>query len=397
MAVFYANSLSGNDANNGSTWLLAKKTFSSVFTAAAAGDIIYLHGYFSPNALNKANMFIIGAGFAEFNGGASSFSSVSAGSTFINVSFTNFIYLWNASGGGYFYDCIFRGNVKSFDDNSTLGNHSFHRCQFYNHSGAAVTWNRAGNMQFYNCAFANNAYDILYSGSSSGACVFRNCVFRSPYMIWWNAGGIALSDQNVFDFSYGKNLYGTDKLTLAAWQSASTRDATSIDRNWSTDVNDWANQMLRPNPASYLLTAGLGSTPIGLPYPSLGISGNRNSSYWSGGTFSNTELDASNRLILSAGQTLGTWASTVVDNGSQMHIKSIDPFVSNELYPVTYVDKDTGDSPNYLNIEFRGSASTFSANDASPSWTTIPRRGEFAMFASSAWYRYWQVRLTLRA
>lgn len=45
--VYYANSLTGNDANDGLTPASAKKTFTAAFNAAAAGDIIDLTGTFT--------------------------------------------------------------------------------------------------------------------------------------------------------------------------------------------------------------------------------------------------------------------------------------------------------------------------------------------------------------
>lgn len=42
MAILYVRSTDGNDADNGSTWALAKATLAGAFTAASAGDTIYV-------------------------------------------------------------------------------------------------------------------------------------------------------------------------------------------------------------------------------------------------------------------------------------------------------------------------------------------------------------------
>lgn len=42
MAIFYVRSTDGNDANNGSTWALAKATLAGAASASAAGDTIYV-------------------------------------------------------------------------------------------------------------------------------------------------------------------------------------------------------------------------------------------------------------------------------------------------------------------------------------------------------------------
>jgi hypothetical protein len=58
--TIYANSISGNDANNGLSQLTAKKTFTAAFTTAAAGDIIDLTGTFTWGDVGETTAAITG-------------------------------------------------------------------------------------------------------------------------------------------------------------------------------------------------------------------------------------------------------------------------------------------------------------------------------------------------
>ena len=211
-------------------------------------------------------------------------------------------------------------------------------------------------------------------------------------------GALFVGDWNCFDFTNGKCVVnGVDKTTLATWQAAMTAptDANSIDRVWRTAVGDYANNVLYPNPASFLLTAGPGATPIGIQRPALTVSNNTNQALWTGGVFSGTEVDGSGYLVLSAGQTVGTWSSDVIDFGANLDLYSVRIGGVNED-ATHYIDTDTADSPGFYNIEVRGSSTSFAKTNGTLTWVTVPRGAEVGQFLSPNAFRYWQIRLTLR-
>jgi len=163
-----------------------------------------------------------------------------------------------------------------------------------------------------------------------------------------------------------------------------------------TDMADPLKMASRPTPASFLLTADNGGGPIGVTKPAVTLSNNRNASLWTGGVFSNCEIDGSGNLVLSAGQTLGTYKTDLIDFGANLDAHSVEIFTAGSDRPNTYVDYDTGDSPNHVNIRIRGSATSFLKTDSSPSWVIVPLGDEIGAYMSNG-LRYWQIELTLRA
>lgn len=406
MAILYVNSITGLDANNGSTWALAKKTLAGVNTTAAAGDTIYAHGIFNEAIPVAKTLVWIANGLFVIDGTAKNGSLLAtAALTVIGATFTSFIdapIKTNGSGSAstLFVNCEFR-NQPSALSGTFPSNPYFVNCSFFGHTTAAIDLGASGSLFTYlhNCVFSNNAIGIRSAANTVRA---RYCAFRD--VIMWSAtaqGQVeATTDFNVYDFSVGKCVFNAvDKTTLATWQAAigAPKDTNSIDRVWSADVGDYANGVLRSNPASYLLTAGPGGTPLGLQLPALTLSNNRNASLWTGGVFSNCEIDGSGYLVLSAGQTVGTYKTNVIDFGAAINAKSIEISLAGEgLNVVPYVDYDTADSPGYYNVRVRGSNTSFLKTDASPSWVIVPRRAEIGAYMSNA-LRYWQVELTLRS
>lgn len=408
MAILYVNSQSGNNSNSGASMALAKLTLAGANSAASAGDTIYCQGRFLETIPVSKQLYWIGLGYCEFNGNGTAGVAPITGTSYRNITFTGFsdraitpAYNTTIS----FVDCIFRDMPRGLrlyeSENWTIL-----RCRFYNLSIYGIEFTAAigsgtGLTQILNCAFYGNGTDIYGCNSFAGgqAYIYYN-TFGSPIMISHNAannGYVGGMDWNVYDFANGKNVYNSvNKTTLAAWQAsiAAPRDINSIDRVWRADVGDYANRSLRPNPASYLLTAGPGGTPLGIPKPALTVSNNTNSSLWTGGVFTNTELDGSGYAILSVGQTVGTVATKVIDAGASINASAVELGVAGE--DATHsIDTDTGDSPNYYNVEIRASNSVFVDSAVSPSWVTLPRGGDIGSSLSGA-YRYWQIRVTLR-
>ena len=138
--------------------------------------------------------------------------------------------------------------------------------------------------------------------------------------------------------------------------------------------------------------------PIGLAYPGYCLSSNRNSSLWTGGNFTNCEINGSGNLVLSAGQTVGTYQSDVIDLGAAIYISRINLFLTAEGYTnqYPYVDYATAEATHQRTIRVRASNSSFGKSDGSPSWVEVPRNAVLWDYGFNA-LRYWQVELTLRS
>ncbi len=416
MSVLYVDAISGADANSGASWALAKKTLSGANAVASAGDTIVCTGRFLETIPVK-QLFWNGFGYCEFNGNGGSGANPAASTSFRNITFTGWLQgpfgngNYNSTGlvttaGIQFYDCIFRDMPCALSGGQSSGATAiFSRCLFYNLTTYAACAFNSNFFTFLGCVFFANTVDLYqYSG---GTLTCRFCCFGSPIMINNQyASNLCNGNYNVFDFTNGKNIANAvDKTTLAAWQ-ASTQGTTpgsesnSIDRVWRADVADYANRLLHSNPAGYLLTAGapILNPTMGNPKPAIGISNNTNASLWTGGVFTNTQLDGSGYLVLSAGQTVGTWASDVVDLTTSTTLYNVNVVTSGEVYPTTYCSTNTTDSSAIpgLQMEIRGSDTVFLKGDVSPAWITMPRGAEIGGFVATNKFRYWQIRLTLR-
>ena len=401
MAIFYVNAVTGNDGNSGASWALAKKTLAAVATAASTNDVVYAHGYFSENFPSKALYWIakgtVIVDFANLYNGATLSGWNVQGFTFCRA---QSYAAWCSGGSNLFQDCVFcdqPGGVVVVQNGASI---TLINCQFFNHSVAATGGTGGSNTgTFYldNCVFAGNA--VSWLRNTGGATVrARRCVFAD--VVFFNASAASaidtLQDWNAYDFSIGKCVINSVNYTsLATWKTllASPKEINSLDQTLS--VGDALVGALRATPSANLLTQGPAGTPIGLLAPAVTLSNNKNSALWTGGVFSNTEIDGNGYIVLSAGQTTGYWRSDVIDFGAALPAQRVEIVTSAEIYPTAYVDYDTGDSPGYVNIRVRGSNSLFAKNDGSPSWTIVPRNAEIGAYLSNH-LRYWQIEITLR-
>lgn len=402
MATLYVNSITGNDSNSGASWALAKKTLSAVATAAATNDTVYAHGYFSESFPTKT-LYWIGRGKVIVDY-ANSLNGPTSSSCYIqNFEFRRALsYAWWAGGGTIlFFNCIFRDQPGGIVATQNTAQIYIINCRFYNHSVAATGGtggSSSGTFYIDNCVFAGNAVSWLRNIGTSTVRA-RRCVFADA--VFFNASAASvidtLQDWNAFDFSIGKCVVNSvDYTSLANWKTllGSPKEINSIDQTLA--LGDKTVGALYPTPSANLLTQGPGGTAIGMPIPAVTISNSANSALWTGGVFSNTEIDGSGNLILSAGQTLGSWQSDVIDFGATLDAKRVEVIANNEILPTTYVDYDTGDSPGYLTIRVRGSNTLFAKTDGSPAWVAVPRQADIAEFMTGN-FRYWQIELTLRA
>lgn len=401
MATLYVNANTGNNSNNGTTWALAKLTLAGVNSAATAGDTIYAHGIFYELLPVTKQLNWIGFGVCVFDQNGGACPTPSANTTFLGVNFRNSGVSGAArpASGASFTSCIFFNSVYGLYVTGNPASCTFTDCLFTNCSTAGL-YAPAGSFNgvLTNCTFAGNGTDIL---ALAGTFQCNKCSFGSLIMINNNTASVlpvSATDNNVYDFTAGKCIFNAvDKTTISAWRTSlgTPRDANSIDRAWTTneDVGDFANGSYRSPSGGYLLTAGPGGAAIGLLNKSYTISNNTHaSSGWtSGGTFSNTTVDGSGNLVLVGAATSGTWTSAEIDFGVPVNILRIETQATGEVYPTTYLDTDTGDSPGFLNVEVYGSNSA----SGTPTFVAVPRRGEVANVTTNL-YRYWTVRLTLR-
>lgn len=410
MATFYANAITGNDANDGTSWALAKKTLASAYAAAAVDDTIYLHGRFTESLTIAKRLIFRAEGYACLDGGGAIAHGLSVsgmieihGLKFTGFSFAGIRY---ASGMiSHLYNCDFVGNVAGMDCTAYASHTSgtIRNCVFRDNTSYAIgcVGNSAiFNASVQNCVFINNPAAFYFAGYSY-AVTLSKCLFNNGYV--FNAA----HHVTIIQYGSGSNIYnvtgggckwtfaGVEYTTLASYVSlVGSIDVNPIDSTWETYVGDSVNGLLRPIPSSYLLTAASDGDSIGLTLPAVTVSNTANALLWTGGVFSNTEIDGSGYLVLSAGQTSGYWRSDIIDFGAAINAKMLEVSVAGEDTN-NYLDYDTGDSPGYFNARVRGSNVPFLKTDVSPAWVTVPRRAEIGAYMSNA-LRYWQVELTLR-
>jgi hypothetical protein len=399
MAILYVNANTGNNSNNGTTWALAKLTLAGVNTTATAGDTIYAHGIFVELLPVSKQLNWIGHGLCVFDQAGFTTAAPAANTTFTGIQFKGgTVACVSVTANVNFTSCEFSDALIGIKVGATTSGANVYDCKFIRCStaGVQIAGNFSANI-LSTSVFGANGVDVQIASGSPGTLQMFRCVLGSPIMVDNAQGGSwfgASSDYNVFDFTNGKcRISAVDKTTIAAWRTSTGREANSIDRVWRNDVGDFANGSYRSPSGGYLLTAGPGGTPIGLLNKSYTISNNTHaSSGWtSGGTFSNTTIDGSGNLVLVGAATSGTWTSAEIDFGVPVNILRIETQATGEVYPTTYIDTDTGDSPGFLNVEVYGSNSA----SGTPTFVAVPRRGEVANVTTNL-YRYWTVRLTLR-
>lgn len=406
MTTYYANAQTGDDTNSGLTEALAKKTLAGAYAVTVSGDTTYISGVFNellPHA--SEGRIWRSKGYAELDGQDIIGPDTAAGGfRLVGVTVRRFvdyaIRIRNSTEPVTFDDCIFCDQPVGIRETvSDLPKPLITNCQFLNHSTAAIQQG-ASKPILRRCSFSGNAIGFWSDvNSTSYKYNIKNCAFADTVHIQrdFAISNITFCEENAFDFTNGECIEaGVSKTSLAAWQTATGADANSHDRNMQTDMCDPLKMAVRSTPSSFLLTADIGGEPIGVTKPSVTLSNNRNASLWTGGVFTNCEIDGSGNLVLSAGQTLGTYKTDVIDFGANIDAHSVEIYAAGSDRPNTYVDYDTADSPNHVNIRVRGSATAFVKTDVSPAWVIVPIGSEIGAYMSSG-LRYWQIELTLRA
>lgn len=419
MAVLYVNSITGDDGNSGASWDLAKQTLAAAKSAATASDTIYCHGRFAEAITTDKTITWVGVGYCVLDGENTIANLVIMNATGTGSSFRGFT-ITRATNAGvynttnnttcYFYDCVISNNAYGFYNPSfnTIATWYLFNCQILNNSWAGV-YVGTGTVYLDNVViYSTLGYGIFNPHGNFNVVIINNSAIDCPVLIRSRVSGQILTNghPNAYALRSGGNVFQvdpnqnptspTDYTTLATFAAAaaSTLATNGIEYDWMNDAADETNGIYAPTPAAYLLTAGVGGTPVGYIRPAVALSNSVNASLWTGGVFSNTEIDGSGYLVLSAGQTSGYWRSDIIDLGAAIDAYSIQISSAGED-ATNFVDYDTGDSPGYFNVRVRGSNASFAKGDTSPAWVTMPRGDEIGDHMSTA-LRYWQVELMLR-
>lgn len=420
MADWYVNASSGNDGNSGASAALAKKTLAATYTALASGDRVFLSGVFTDywvmSATSITKSFSAYAlGYAELDMAAISYNGATArafaGSFYFKgIVFSNapqYGLLAGANSNIILHRCLFRGMGNALVTDS--GNFIARDCAFINNTYGIIPNSSADFMQagsFERCVFAGNTKDVFFNQYyANGQYYFRYCIFSSPVMLDVSAAAVLndlsiQQDYNSYNFTGGYHITsGGNQTSLANWQTAVStsttgRDANSV--NAVPDIQDAVKGLFYPNIGSVLLTQGDNNRPVGYPRPAYGISNNKNASLWTGGNFSNTEINGSGNIVLSAGQTDGYWQSDVIDLGaSHDPVLRLNLYAVGEAEPGVVADYSLADSPNYYTARVRGSNSSFLKSDGSPAWVELPRNAFVAEYLDPT-LRYWQIEITIK-
>ena len=122
MATLYVRSTDGSDADNGSTWALAKATLAGAYTAAAAGDIIYVSGNHAET--QATNMTLLSPGTAALpcyvicvDDSAEPPTALATTATITTTAATSIAI---TTGFAYYYGITFRGGTSGSGASVTI-------------------------------------------------------------------------------------------------------------------------------------------------------------------------------------------------------------------------------------------------------------------------------------
>lgn len=370
---YYVDARNGNDSNDGLAWGTAVKTLAGFNIAQTAqGDFgaswdfcpVHCAGVFTERydpISGRYNAFVADD-FAVMDGQGTISYGIFDNNSYTH-SYTGFQFKNHTTAGiktgqrgtGKVYDCHFDEPYASHgcmlntngQDNAGL----IQGCTFTN---SAYGFYAGGNpthsygTDIYNCTFEGLTIGIHGGGASLGLGQHvKNCIFRNNtthlqligtadticHTGYGSSNGAWTLDYNCIDFSTGncqeyvKNTAVTTYTDLASWQAVDTGanlpDVNSISQN--PLFVDEATSLYGLSPTSPCLVNGsiaVGSLIQGAwdEYPIQGVSQIADSAVWTGAVFTDCELDGSNNLVLSAGQTTGT-AVFDINFGGQREVK----------------------------------------------------------------------------
>lgn len=179
MAIIYVRSTDGNNADNGSTWALAKATLAGAAAIDAAGDTIYVSQVHSETtaatvSLNWAGTQALPTKIICANDGAEPPTAVAIAGAMAVTGAGNQIGL--NTGSVYFYGLNFAVGTAANSGNMVL---------------ATVLWHRYEKCTFSN--LGNQAAAFTTGGGSSTKILFESCDFKfaTTAQLFQLAGGTA--------------------------------------------------------------------------------------------------------------------------------------------------------------------------------------------------------------
>lgn len=223
MATIYLSSVDGNDADDGSTWALAKATMAAALTAAGAGGTVYVDSAHAESSTGTKTLASPGTDAsptrvlsADRTSGAPPTTLLAGGA----VSVTTSSPIITITGGVYFYGITFNcGNAGTSPQfnilNSSSGFAVFDTCTMSSNATASPKWtvgvssgSTRSRIAFRNCTISGP----LSASLGGGVTVFENCTWSGTIATTcfvWDTSRYAYCFVRASDlsaFGSGKNL-----------------------------------------------------------------------------------------------------------------------------------------------------------------------------------------------
>lgn len=178
MANLYVRSTDGSDADNGSTWALAKATLSGAAAIDSAGDVIYVSDAHAESTAGAITIALAGtaASPTKIICGDDAAEPPTTSTTTGTITTTGASAITLTNGGSAFYQGLgfycgtgtTAANIGLINNNSTVNFSSCHLELVNTGSGASINANGSGtHIHFHECTFkfAAAGQGILFSGS----------------------------------------------------------------------------------------------------------------------------------------------------------------------------------------------------------------------------------------
>ena len=421
MSTIYV-SKSGNDVNNGSTYLLSKLTISAALTTAGAttSTIIVGSGLYNEKLTIIAGAIItfyadgvvildgtsIASGqaiYIGFTGGSANFFPYTTGGCWIlqNHVATSLIGVFSSAAVSY-TNMIFisNSNVNAWQSAAGAGIPTFTNCVFSGFTTVVGGSSQNMPMSFYNCTFYGGTTAIL-TGLSAPVVIISQCIFSNFTTAWNLIVAPTFSNNNIYynvtNYKVGASTYVNQSQVQAAgydlnslWQNPNFVDAANNVFYLTSNPNVTNNAYLYYGAYPYGLTRG----NVYNPDNKWLITGSFDNSGWYNPDGNITMV--SSLFQLTTGATGVIW-SPVYDLTSSQTISQFNVDAL-QVWGTNMVDTTKTDvRPNYQTSEIRASATSFNQNDGVIAWTELKNRIPFTTQGSTNLTgRYVQLRLTLR-
>jgi hypothetical protein len=388
----------GNDANDGSTWALAKLTIQAGVNLIASGDTLYIGaGVYNETitrTMNSTTATIQGVGLVIVDGGGTISTNMNCGplSGTLNLTINDIVFQNHTSGACYptantnvwtFNRCRFVGNgygiLLQRYPNITVAN-----CIFANNSiaGIGATALAGGYSVIASvswCTFVDNIVGILTTTTNPTITSVKHNVFVGNTLHWSlpDMTSITTIDYNDiwFDGVSGTLVGSTSDTTFSGWKTTSSKDANSVSED--PIFQDRTRKSFGLHKTSPLWddinevgTYGAGHMgqirTVGMSYGDL--DGN-----YANAIMVDCQKNESNNFDTTSA-TSGTVRTGVIDMGSAKLIRyiNIQTNLDKNRYPLDVPDYDIADAdPRTITIRWRGSLTSFANDDVVPAWTEI--------------------------